>query len=79
MRLFKKKRKKTVIWGIRVPPAVRVNWQIVAGFMGIPCNRFVYFILGDWAENHQKLLRDERFRARLASAINKAYFEGRFE
>jgi hypothetical protein len=43
----------------RVPPAAPVNWQIVAGLMGIPCNRFTYFILGDWAENHQKLLRDD--------------------
>ena len=79
MRLFKKKRKKTIIWGIRVPPAVHNSWWIMAGLMGVPCNRLVYFVLGDWAKHNQKLLRDEKLRARLASAVNRAYFEGRFE
>jgi len=78
-RLFRKKRKKTVVWGIRVPPVIRNLWQMTAGLMGVPTNRLVYYILGDWVKHNQKLLRDEKLRARLATEVNKAYFDGRFE
>jgi hypothetical protein len=77
MGFFKKKKSKTVIWGIRVPMAVRNRWKIIAELMGIPSNRLVHFILNEWANNNQNLLLDEQLRARLASIINKAYLEGK--
>ena len=58
---------------------VRASWGVMAGFMGVPTNRLVYYILGDWVKHNQKLLHDEKLRARLATEVNKAYFDGRFE
>jgi hypothetical protein len=78
-RLLGKKRKKTVVWGIRVPPVIRNIWQMVAELTGVPANRLVYYALGDWVKHNHKILRDEKLRAHLASEVNKAYFDGRFE
>lgn len=77
MKFFKKEKNKSIVWGLRMPIAVRSRWQIIAGLIGIPCNRLVLFILKDWANKNQNLLLDETLRARLASMINKAYIDGR--
>ena len=79
MRLFGKKKTKSIVWGIRVPLHVRNRWITMSTLMRVPCNRLILFIMKDWAKRNASTLLNDRGRDRLANRIVRAYLNNELD
>ena len=75
-RLIKEKeQEKRIVWGIRVPRKVKIQWQILAAITRVPTNRLILYVLKDWVQQNANVLTDEVGRNRLAQRITELHLD----
>lgn len=70
-----RKHEKQIVWGIRVPRKVKIQWQILAAMMRVPTNRLILYVLQDWIQRNADVLTDEVGRNRLAQRITELHLD----
>ncbi|MBA7597493.1 hypothetical protein ES703_04496 [subsurface metagenome] len=75
-RLIKQKEQENqIVWGIRVPRKVKIQWQILAAMMRVPTNRLILYVLQDWVQQNADVLTDDVSRNRLAQRITELHLD----
>ncbi|MBA7599418.1 hypothetical protein ES703_06451 [subsurface metagenome] len=79
-RLIKQKgQENQIVWGIRVPRKVKIQWQILAAMMRVPTNRLILYVLKDWIQQNANVLTDDVSRNRLAQRITELHLNSKLD
>ena len=79
-RLIKQKEQENqIVWGIRVPRKVKIQWQILAAMMRVPTNRLILYVLKDWIQQNANVLTDDVSRNRLAQRITELHLNSKLD
>ena len=71
--LLRNKPVENIVWGIRVPKNVKMQWSMLATIMRIPTNRLIMYVLQDWIRQNAETLKDREARNQLADRISELY------
>ena len=75
----RKEQEKQIVWGIRVPNKVKMQWCMLAAILRVPTNRLILYVLKDWVQQNANVLTDEVGRNRLAQKITDLHLNSKLD
>ena len=73
------KQEKQIVWGIRVPMRVKMQWCMLAAILRVPTNRLILYVLKDWVQQNANVLTDDVSRNRLAQRIIELHLNSKLD
>jgi len=74
-----KEQEKQIVWGIRIPKKVKMQWCMLAAILRVPTNRLILYVLKDWVQQNANVLTDEVSRNRLAQRITELHLNSKLD
>ena len=71
--------KESVVLGIRMDSKTRDSWHQLAGFLEVPTNKMLLFMVKAWTTEHYEQLCDTNARKKLRELIERLYIEEKLD